>query len=289
MMPAGPAVPPPIAPRYARRAPVPQRIIGLSAALTLHALVLWLLLGDAPPLRERFDHALVVFDVPALPPPSPVEPPAPPPPPPSPLPEAHGGSPGKAAERPVRRDETAVPRRFSSFDATPAIVAPPLPSALPLGGTAPLDLGSGGAGGTGSGSGSGNAAGAGEGKGPGGGSVPRYARAEWITVPTNADFKRFWLISGRGWPGSASVALACFVGTNGQPHRCSLLKEEPRGIGFGRAAIELARISRVRPVLRDGEALARIPVIISIISIIFKVAQPKQAAPTSTASAPRAE
>ncbi len=142
--------------------------------------------------------------------------------------------------------------------------------------TGVFPLGSTGAGdGVGDGRGDGDAVGIGIGKGFGLG-PPRYARAEWIHTPSFQEMLGYWPAGSRERRIGGSVELACIVPKPGKPKRCWILSELPQGIGFGRAALAMSSIFRIKPVLRNDDVLD-MPV---IVPIVFQVPPiPKGTAP----------
>ncbi len=92
---------------------------------------------------------------------------------------------------------------------------------------------------------------------------PVITNPDWLRRPTAADMV---------WPGGAyyahvrgRVEIDCVVNAKGRLEQCVVLTEEPKGWGFGDAAIATAANFRMKPVLRDGEpvggARIRIPII----------------------------
>jgi protein TonB len=121
--------------------------------------------------------------------------------------------------------------------------------------------------------GKGDGVGAGKGSGLG---APRYARAEWIHMPDFQEMLGYWPAGSWDRGIGGSVELACIVPKPGKPKRCWIISEHPRGIGFGRAALAMSRIFRIKPVLRNDDVLD-LPV---IVPVVFNIAPiPKAAAP----------
>lgn len=241
---------------------LPRRGGALALTAVIHLLALLLFLRPAPPLVETVpERTLSVFDLP--PPAAPPEDPPPPPVEPEARDAPSGGSPGLARQRPSERaiipDVAPV-----TVDVTPVVEAPPMPQPA-TGGMASVGAEGAGSNGTGTGSGSGTGAGAGSGGGSATATVT-LGHAEWVTKPSEADFRHEWPFSGRNV--DAQVVLSCRVRRGNQPYGCSVLYEKPAGLGFGQAAIRLTYRSRIRPMQVNGRDWYDLPV-----GIPFRFAQ----------------
>ena len=164
-------------------------------------------------------------------------------------------------------------------DLTPSIDAAPL---IPMDGSSSgADL----SGLLASGNGQGSGGGSGDGTGSGSGTPDvRYGRAEWINYPTLAEINPYWPVVARKARMSGHVVLGCELRRPGKPDRCWLLSEQPSGYGFGRAALRMSRIFRIRPVTRNGETFdlpVRVPVVFAAKSIttVRNVASPSPTPP----------
>lgn len=122
---------------------------------------------------------------------------------------------------------------------------------------------------TGAGMGAGTGRGAGSGAGDGGAGKTRYARASWIYRPSDAELRRFWPADAVRDRISGRALLACQVPRSGRPERCWLVSDTPADMGFGTAAVQMAPLFRIRPVLRNGKVLP-IPVIVPVVFDIAK-------------------
>lgn len=130
----------------------------------------------------------------------------------------------------------------STPDLTPLATAPSAPIPYSGGG----DRVDNGTGGTGQG---GNGAGGNNGGGGGGGrSRLQLARAEWAYVPKPAELGRFHPPAAAKAGIGGTAVLTCQVRLNLRAHNCQVLGESPQGYGFGRAALNMESIFRIRPV-----------------------------------------
>lgn len=233
--------------------PLPRRGGALALTAGIHLLALFLFLRPAEPMSQGPEvRTLSVFDLPLPPSPSPE---APPPPVEAPAAGAPaGGSPGIARQRPSER--VIVPDVApATVDVTRVVEAPPMPQPT-TGGAAPTV--NEGAGSDGLGTGLGSGTGSGAGSGGGGTPAVTLGHAEWVTRPTEWDFRREWPFRGRDV--DARVVLSCRVRRGNRPYGCSVLHEVPAGLGFGQAAIRLTYRSRIRPVQRNARDWYDLPV-----------------------------
>lgn len=79
--------------------------------------------------------------------------------------------------------------------------------------------------------------------------------AAWEHLPSAADFARVYPPRARTQHVSGRALLDCLV-LRSQRLRCSVLREEPRGLGFGAAALQLARVFRIAAHTRGGRPTA---------------------------------
>lgn len=87
--------------------------------------------------------------------------------------------------------------------------------------------------------------------------------ADWLKQPNVDELQAVWpraaLAKGRG----GSAVMECEVEPQGTLERCSIVSEEPAGMGFGAAALLLAPSFAMKPSTRDGVPIkgrARIPI-----------------------------
>jgi protein TonB len=251
-----------------RRRHAPDRP-ALALALGVHGalLLLFLTMRPPPPAPVSPPPSLTLFDVAPLPPPPPPELPSPPNRPPPPTTAPPGGA-RPTASRPPPPPSVAI---------TPQPLAPPPPPSAVV--TSPFGADEDvahlvGPPSTGAGPGTGTGRGAGSGAGDGGGGKVRYARASWIYRPSDAEMRRFWPPGAVSNRISGRAVLACRVPRSGRPEHCWVVSETPADIGFGAAAVAMAPLFRIKPVLRNGKVLP-VPVIVPIAYDIVKAAPTK--------------
>lgn len=224
----------------------------LILAVGVHVLLaLAFLMGKAsPPPRAVVEPKLTLFDIalPRIPPVAKLPP---------------GGSPSLAAPPPSRPDSAAQPMAPPQ-PLPPRVVSP---FAMDDGSGLRTSIGSDDGDGAGEGLRSGISSGAGEG-------APRYADADWIYKPTLAETMRFWPPRSVRERIAGHVKLACLVPRPGKPERCWVLTEAPLGVGFGRAALALSRLFRLKPARRNDEPLD-LPVVVPVVFAISATAAPE--------------
>jgi len=111
-------------------------------------------------------------------------------------------------------------------------------------------------GGTGGSPGSGEALsgdGASAGGGGGGQGLSLVQWSAWIHRPTPAELQRFYPTPARMQGVTGMAMLACAVAADTQARRCHVLAERPPWEGFGAAALQMAKVFRIRPTLVDGK------------------------------------
>lgn len=241
-----------------------RRPVALIGTVTVHAALLLLMLWPHPPQpRPASGSSLAVFDTPLPPPPPETIPP--PPPRIDPAPDA-GGAP-RPAPLPKARTAAPPPPRAPEAPVLPTALTP----AAPIFADLPVSTGdrasagvagpaAGGLGLGGSGAGDGSAYGSGSGSGPG----AAMQRAAWIVMPTRRQMEPYWPRRAIKERLSGRVVLACIVPRPGPPRRCVVAEEHPQGVGFGKAALAMIHLFRLKPVMREN-TVVDVPLTIPVI------------------------
>jgi protein TonB len=92
----------------------------------------------------------------------------------------------------------------------------------------------------------------------------------WVAAPSGADIAAVYpptaVAAGKG----GAVLLECQVAVEGSLSACRVQIEDPVGLEFGEAALELAPLFKMTQVAPDGSATAgrtiRIPILFQIVS-----------------------
>ena len=100
--------------------------------------------------------------------------------------------------------------------------------------------------------------------------APDLLEVNWVATPTGQDIANVYpptaVQAGKG----GAVLLRCQVAREGSLEACSVQIEDPVGLEFGLAALELAPLFRMARTAPDGSTVAgrtvRIPIMFSIVS-----------------------
>lgn len=92
----------------------------------------------------------------------------------------------------------------------------------------------------------------------------------WVATPTGQDIANVYPPSAVQAGKSGAVLLECKVASAGGLEGCNVQIEDPVGLEFGMAALELAPLFKMSAKAPDGSAVAgrtiRIPIMFSIVS-----------------------
>ncbi|HEX7887316.1 MAG TPA: TonB family protein [Phenylobacterium sp.] len=100
--------------------------------------------------------------------------------------------------------------------------------------------------------------------------APDLLSVNWVATPTGQDIANVYPPSAVQAGKSGAVLLDCKVAVQGSLEACNVEVEDPVGLEFGIAALELAPLFRMSAMAPDGSAVAgrriRIPIMFQIVS-----------------------
>lgn len=100
--------------------------------------------------------------------------------------------------------------------------------------------------------------------------APDLTEVTWVDTPTGQDIANVYPPTAVQAGKSGAVLLECRVATQGALEGCAVQIEDPVGLEFGLAALELAPLFKMSANAPDGSAVAgrtiRIPIMFSIVS-----------------------
>lgn len=100
--------------------------------------------------------------------------------------------------------------------------------------------------------------------------APALTEVRWVATPTGQDIANVYPPTAVQAGKSGAVLLECKVATEGELEACNVQIEDPVGLEFGMAALELAPLFKMSANAPDGSAVAgrtiRIPIMFTIVS-----------------------
>lgn len=78
---------------------------------------------------------------------------------------------------------------------------------------------------------------------------------DWLRRPTAEDMAKTFPDLATGLHLSGRAIISCAVNTAGRARNCKVVSEQPAGLGFGQAALELSDVFRFSPRKLDGRAV----------------------------------
>lgn len=80
-------------------------------------------------------------------------------------------------------------------------------------------------------------------------------KPDWVAKPTGEDLARYFPDRAQKESVSGKATITCGVTAQGLLENCKVLKEAPKGYGFGEAAVGMASAFRMSPKRIDGQAV----------------------------------
>ena len=99
---------------------------------------------------------------------------------------------------------------------------------------------------------------------------PTLTQVEWVATPTGQDIADVYPADAARAGKGGAVLLDCRVAAAGALEKCQVEIEDPVGLEFGAAALELAPLFRMATLAPDGTAVAgrriRIPIMFQLVT-----------------------
>jgi len=93
-------------------------------------------------------------------------------------------------------------------------------------------------------------------------------KPDWVAKPTGDDLARYFPERAQEEGVAGKATITCVVTAQGLLERCKVVKEAPKGYGFGEAAVGMASAFRMSPKRVDGQAVeggrVTIPLVFSV-------------------------
>lgn len=100
--------------------------------------------------------------------------------------------------------------------------------------------------------------------------APALTQVEWVATPTGQDIANVYPPTAVAAGKSGAVLLDCKVASEGSLEACQVEIEDPVGLEFGLAALELAPLFKMAAKAPDGSDVAgrtiRIPIMFQIVT-----------------------
>ena len=83
----------------------------------------------------------------------------------------------------------------------------------------------------------------------------RIGNPDWERLPSGGDVGRYYPFFAQAFGKEGRAVIRCRVIASGTLVGCSVVHEQPRGWGFGKAALKMSGLFRMRPATRDGRPI----------------------------------
>jgi len=87
---------------------------------------------------------------------------------------------------------------------------------------------------------------------------------DWVRLPSGEDINRYYPDRAQRFNMGGSAKISCVVTASGTLSDCSIVSETPEGYGFGDAALKMAKLFKMRPQTRDGQAVGGASVVVPL-------------------------
>jgi len=78
---------------------------------------------------------------------------------------------------------------------------------------------------------------------------------QWTQRPEGSDFAEVYPAQARRRTQDGRVVLECVANDKGRMTQCTVLSQEPEGMGFGEAGLKLAHLFRVKTTTSSGQSV----------------------------------
>jgi protein TonB len=87
---------------------------------------------------------------------------------------------------------------------------------------------------------------------------------EWEKQPQGEDIMRLYPVDAVKTGASGQAVVQCDVLADGNLDHCLVVAEQPQGLGFGEASVQMAGLFKMRPVTADGASVDGAQVLIPL-------------------------